>query len=314
MYRRFVVFLGVVVLLGVLTACGSPRASASTAATVTATGTPVPTSATVAFEPVSTSTSVPPTATATGGTTSDIPVCRTLQNLNLRPGPGLSFDPAIRLLPPDATLVPLAFSAIGFPDGQWVQVRDDATGNEGWVSAATQFLSCNFDVTTLPQAASIPPTPTLLPTPTVQPTATSAPAVAGAAPRISNSAPGGTSAPYAEGEVIVNDYFLFRMRILDTRAGSEDGAGIDHVEFFVSTQSGDQIYSRRENNAAYCTFGGGEPNCNNWPQRDGRYVWGEGGPEVEPGTYFASILVTPKNQAFEGETWNWNFSFDVSLP
>lgn len=167
------------------------------------------------------------------------------------------------------------------------------------------------DTPVAPTNTTAAATPT--PLPALTPTAIIAP-LAGGPPRINNSAPGGTSAAYAEGEVIVNDYFLFRIRVLDTRFGKEDGAGINYVEFFVSTENGDQIYSRRETNAAYCIFGGEEPNCNSWPQRDGRYVWGEGGPEVQPGKYFVSILVTPKKQAFQGETWNWNFDFSVSLP
>ena len=135
-----------------------------------------------------------------------------------------------------------------------------------------------------------------------------------AVPDAANNAPGGTSAENVESEVIVNDYFLFRIRIADTRFGTEDGAGIDHADFFISTLYGDAIYSRRENNAAYCIFGGGEPNCNAWPQQDGRYVWGEGGPEVQAGDYHVTILVTPKDPAFDGEVWNWDFDFTVSLP
>lgn len=340
MFKRLSVNVVFVLLLGVLAACNMPQATGNTdgeidaAASVTAavmtvvagaSPTPVPSPSNLTPEPAvtptppvptatresvsPTDTPTPPAATATSVPPAEAPVCRAVQNLNLRIGPGVSYDPPIRSLPPDTSLVPLAFSALGFPGGQWVQVRDDATGDEGWVSAAAQFVSCTIDVTTLPQADFIPPTPTPLP----QPTATIAP-VAGGPPRVNNSAPGGTSAKYAEGEVIVNDYFLFQMRVLDTRFGQEDGSGIDHVEFFVSTENGDQIYSRRENHAGYCIFGGGEPDCNTWPQRDGRFVWGGDGLEVQPGKYFISILVTPKEQDFEGETWNWDFDFNVSLP
>lgn len=162
-----------------------------------------------------------------------------------------------------------------------------------------------------PTATAVPPTATSLPTATpeaVNPLGTGSP------PRVDNNAPGGTSADYAEDEVIVGDDFLFQMRILDTRFGDKDGDGIDFVEFFVRTEDFDEIYSRRENHAGYCIFGGGEPDCNTWPQRNGKFVWGDDGPEVRPGKYFVSILVTPKDQEFEGEVWNWDFDFTVALP
>ena len=234
--------------------------------------------------------------------------CRTLQELNFRFGPGLSYNPPIRALPPDTPLTPLAFSAVGFPSGQWLQVRA-GSGEVGWVSAGSAFVTCNVALTTLPAAASIPPTPTR--PPTAAPTAVE---VASLPPQVTNSAPGGTAAPYVDDEVIVGDSFLFRMRVTDTRFGSEDGAGIDYVEFFITTVDGDPVYFRRENEAAYCVFAGSEPNCNPWPVRSGRYVWGADQPEVQPGDYHVSILVYPQDPAFDGEVWNWDFDFTVTLP
>lgn len=235
------------------------------------------------------------------------PTCRTLQELNFRFGPGLSYNPPIRALPQDTSLTPLAFSAIGFPGGQWLQVRD-SSGEVGWVSAGSPFVACNVELTTLP-AANIPPTPTR--PPTLPPTPVE---VAGLPPHVTNNAPGGTSADYVDGEVIVSDAFLFRMRVADTRFGAEDGAGIDYVEFFVNTEDGESVYYRRENAAAFCIFGGGEPNCNPWPVRNGDYVWRESQPAAQPGDYAASILVHPQDPAFEGEVWNWDFDFTLSLP
>lgn len=166
-----------------------------------------------------------------------------------------------------------------------------------------------------PTATPKPEVPTNTPESTSTPLPTVAPTPAAAVPpRVRNNAPAGTAAAYAEGEVIANDNFLFRMAVLDTRKGDKDGDGIDYVEFFVRTEDFDEIYSRRENNAGYCIFGGGEPNCNTWPKRDGQFVWGGDGPEVQPGKYFVSILVTPKDQDFEGEVWNWDFDITVELP
>ena len=257
----------------------------------------------------------PPATTAPDAATSDTAAgtavaatCRTLQELNFRFGPGLSYDPPIRTLPPDTPLTPLAFSAIGYPGGQWLQVRD-GSGEVGWVSAGSPFVACDVALTTLPPAASIPPTPTRPPTPSPTPVE-----VAGLPPHVTNNAPGGTAADYADGQVIPSDGFLFRMRVADTRFGTEDGAGIDYVEFIITTPDGDPVYFRRENTAAYCVFAGSEPNCNPWPTTNGRYVWGEGGPVVQAGDYEASILVYPQDPDFEGEVWNWDFEFELALP
>ncbi len=79
-------------------------------------------------------------------------------NLRLRSGPGTIYDPPLASLPAGTELKPLAYSAVGFPDGQWVQVQVVGTGEEGWV--AREFLSgCNVDVTGL-GSAPFPPTPT----------------------------------------------------------------------------------------------------------------------------------------------------------
>jgi hypothetical protein len=333
MSKRLIGLIWVVLSLSLLVACNSPQAVASTDEPL---ATAIPATATLAvvaaektpIAPEPTPTAIESTATATATVepvvedtqapqtlvTTEVLACRTLQNLNLRLGPGLSFDPPIRLLPADSALSPVAFSAAGFPGGQWIQVVDVSTSDQGWVSAGPQFVTCNFDLTTLPPAVTIPPTPTPQPTatPTLQPTATSAP-VAGLPPRSRNNGPGGDLPDYAEGELITDDYFLFRVRIADTRTGSsEDGAGIKSVQFIISL-NGVEVYSRQENNAAYCIFGGGEPNCNIWPQRDGYYVWGEGGPKVEPGDYSARIVIKPYNTS-EAEEWNWFFDFTVSSP
>ncbi len=79
-------------------------------------------------------------------------------NLRLRTGPGTVYDPPIASLPAGTELKPLAYSAVGYPDGQWVKVQVMGSGQEGWVSR--DFLGdCNVDVTGL-GGASFDPTPT----------------------------------------------------------------------------------------------------------------------------------------------------------
>ena len=77
--------------------------------------------------------------------------------LNLRSGPGTVYDPPIASLPAGTEVKPLAYSAVGYPDDQWVKVQVVGSGEEGWV--ASSFLAdCNVDVTGL-GGGEIPPTP-----------------------------------------------------------------------------------------------------------------------------------------------------------
>ena len=163
--------------------------------------------------------------------------------------------------------------------------------------------------------AGAPPTvvsPTLPPT-AVPPTATRP--IASAPPDIDIDAPGGSfPRDNVLFEVVVNPTYLFRMDVRDLTFGSDEGAGINLVEFSITGNGVD--YFLREINAPYCVFGGGEPDCNPWPTDAlGRYTWGEGGPLVQNGQYFASITVNAQREDPEfGNSWNWNFPFSLTLP
>ncbi|MDF1512315.1 MAG: protein kinase [Anaerolineae bacterium] len=99
------------------------------------------------------------------------PKCLVGSNVNLRSGPGTSYEPPIRVLNTGMELEPLSYSATGFPDGQWVEVKVVGTGETGWIS--TGFVAnCNVTVTELPPG-TIPATPT--PSPTTTPTVTPTP-------------------------------------------------------------------------------------------------------------------------------------------
>jgi uncharacterized protein YgiM (DUF1202 family) len=65
--------------------------------------------------------------------------------LNLRGGPG-STSPFIVSLPAGETLEPLGHSL----DGNWLNVRVEATAQTGWVSSSDKFVSCNRDSSLLP--------------------------------------------------------------------------------------------------------------------------------------------------------------------
>jgi hypothetical protein len=87
--------------------------------------------------------------------------------------------------------------------------------------------------------------------------------------------------------------------------GDYDGAGIEKVKIKLFDPDEEKVHERTENNAAYCVFGGGEPDCNvfyfkdadNWPE-EGQY-------NIKNGQYRAEIDITTKDN--QTETWNWRF-------
>ena len=93
-------------------------------------------------------------------------------NLNLRSGPGIVYEPPVASLPNGTTVTVLGFNNAGIPDGQWVLVRVRPTGPEGWLNL--DYLNCNVNVPSFPVVAP-PATPTLLPTVTQEPTLTYTP-------------------------------------------------------------------------------------------------------------------------------------------
>ena len=301
-------------------------AAIAVAQTVAALTSPQPTldaatAAATAIEPPPTEAATPTTAAAapsptaapiTASPTAAAGLCRVIGGVNLRPGPGVVYNPPLASLGPDTQLTPLAYVPVGYPQGPWLLAQVQPTGQLGWVSALPQYLACDSDPALLPPPDVIPPTP--VPPPTAVPPTPTRP-LASAPPDIDNDAPGGNfPSDNVLGEVIVNPTFLFRMDVRDLTFGNHEGAGINFAEFSITGDGVD--YFRREGTAGYCVFGGGEPTCNPWPTDDqGRYTWGEGGPLVQNGEYFASITVDAQRDDPEfGNSWNWNFPFRVTLP
>jgi hypothetical protein len=80
---------------------------------------------------------------------------------------------------------------------------------------------------------------------------------------------------------VVSDALVFQ--VFASTNGSDDGAGIDRVDMRIIGPQG-EIYQRTEQNAAYCAFSGGEPDCNIWDFAEHDYQWPNGDP-IEPGNY-----------------------------
>lgn len=60
---------------------------------------------------------------------------------------------------------------------------------------------------------------------------------------------------------VVTTDLVFQVRAYHPAYGSSDGDGIDFVEMFIQNSHGEIVYQKVEQNAAYCAFGGGDPQC-----------------------------------------------------
>lgn len=217
------------------------------------------------------------------------PLCTLLLSLNFRSGPGLAYRPPIRALPEGAEVIPQGFNPQGVPGGPWVQAMEPVENQVGWLSAGEQFISCNIDLTTLPSVAVAPPSP---PPP----------------PEVVNSLPDGEFPDSFVFEEVFDPNILLRMIVFDSDFGDSDGDGIKMVEFSVTDQDGNLVYQSTEQNAGFCIFGGGEPDCNPWVIEDTFHKWEPGGDRADSGTYELRVTIT--NEADEVGSWSYELVID----
>ena len=138
--------------------------------TATQSSTPMPTpTLTPTTDPTATHTpsltpTTPPTATPIPQL--DAVIVYQSGSVNLRSGPGTNYPPLTTLSQGEALTLLGRNRA-----GDWLNVRVDAQGIAGWVSADSDLVQVNLDPATL-ALASIPatPTPAFTPTPTSTPT------------------------------------------------------------------------------------------------------------------------------------------------
>jgi hypothetical protein len=120
--------------------------------------------------------------------------------------------------------------------------------------------------------------------------------------------PGFSQAQVSE-PMVFRDRAVFRVEVFDDDVGYTDGDGIKNVTFKIADESGNPVHERTENQAGYCVFGGGEPDCNVWVFAEHDYRWPDGAPIVN-GAYSVETVINPENG--EGVSWFW--SFVVELP
>jgi hypothetical protein len=119
--------------------------------------------------------------------------------------------------------------------------------------------------------------------------------------------PGFTPAEASE-PMVFRDRMVFQAEVFDANVGTYDGAGIDNVRFTIADDLGRQVHFRQENNAGYCVFGGGEPDCTVLNFADAGYRWPDG-ESIFPVNYSAIIDIKPQN----GDTVSWFWSFSVQF-
>jgi hypothetical protein len=252
------------------------------------------------------------------------PLCTVVTNgLNLRSGPGIAYEPPLKSLSQGTLLKPLT----RISDNSWIEAQVQDTNEVGWVGADAQFISCNIDISGL-SLGQIPPTPTPTPTSTstptpIPPTPISVPPTPTPPLIVDVPVDGGQSE--LEGQIIIpgfkpeelkgsefdgvvfRDRLVFRVEVYDPSKGDKDGAGIEKVKITIKRLENNQIvHERTENNAGYCVFGGGEPDCNVLVFAQSNNRWPEKGqPTIENGLHKAFIEITTKDN--ETEEWNWSF-------
>ena len=246
--------------------------------------------------PLEATAAIPASTAAPQPTATTGPQCTTLQDLNLRKGPGQAYSNPIDTLPKNTVLVPLAYNPEGIPSGSWVMVQNSSNGQKGWVNAAGQYVSCNLDLTNLAPLAVEPP---LAPTP----------------PRASSSVIDGTcgigNGTYYDCEVKArnNGVIQVKLGLNGDNAGKDEG--IKNVNFVVFADDGSEVFNTVEENAPYCIFGDSGGECNSWVTEDYVYKWRSGGDPVKEGHYIIKVYINtdnPENDMF------WFADYNVTFP
>jgi hypothetical protein len=315
MKKRFSIptIFGFVLALMLLSGCNLPNQQVipptgndtpTTEISMTETSPPAPTIALTETDTPTTDIAItetsPPTPTIAPTETVTLtiqPLCTVLSPLNMRTGPGTPYRPPIRALPAGTELVPIGYNPVGIIGGAWVQIRDEARNEIGWVSAQTNLLTCNVDLNQYPQVNVPPPPPPPVPV-------------------VTGTGPDGGEQPDSwVWELDFNSTYFLRMRIFDSDSGTNrDGDGIANVTFNILDQDGNEIYKRTENTAAYCAFGGGEPDCNPWVIENFAYRWPSQSTPARSGLYTIIIEVegTISDDFGDPRTGLWNLR-DVSI-
>ena len=117
---------------------------------------------------------------------------------------------------------------------------------------------------------------------------------------------------YSPGEatepMVYRDRIVFQAEVFDANVGTNDGDGIENVTFTILDPNGNPVHERTENNAGYCVFGGGEPDCDVLSLAEYDAHW-PGGAQITNGLHTVTIDINPYN----GSNVVWMWSFEIAL-
>ena len=94
---------------------------------------------------------------------------------------------------------------------------------------------------------------------------------------------------------VIRGALAFRLRTFDSTIGNRDGDGIANVVMMIRDPDGNEVYRKRENNAGYCAFGGGEPNCTVYVFAEHDNAWPNGEPIRDGETYTLAAEIRAKD-------------------
>ena len=103
----------------------------------------------------------------------------------------------------------------------------------------------------------------------------------------------------------------FRVYAHYPTSAKKDGEGIDTVDFSFDNNNGSSHYEHVEKTAGYCSFGGGEPDCNILDLAKSNYTWPDG-TQITGGSYTLSINVNTKPDS-NGNFFNMNGQIEFSI-
>ncbi|MEZ4860583.1 MAG: hypothetical protein R3C14_04725 [Caldilineaceae bacterium] len=95
-------------------------------------------------------------------------------------------------------------------------------------------------------------------------------------------------------DTTVNGELVFQVAAHDPNVGNRDGDGIANVDLQIYGPDGALVYEKRESNAGYCAFGGGEPNCTVLDLAGYGDQWPDGQP-MQRGTHRLHAIVHGQN-------------------
>jgi hypothetical protein len=247
--------VGVALLSLLLSACNSPTTTTDVSNSTATIGiNPTPTAVVLVTSPSPTDVASTPTEASTVGPikTADSPVATSTIATTAQPTPHASATARARTPTPSATKAPAA-TATPVP---------------------SRTSSPTATPTTTPTAVPLTPTPLQLQTV--------------AFPGIPN-----IYLDHPDYNAGVTGYVWFRVEANDDlAAGAVNGKDISSVEFQIQDNQGNVVHDQLEKNAAYCPFGGDNPNCPSWVFSAHGNKWPKGQTVQNGGQYTLTVTAT----------------------